>query len=576
MREADSYSPGCDRVPVWAPHTTRVDLALGERRVAMESSGNGWWLAPEALADGTDYAFVLDGQGPFPDPRSRWQPHGVHGPSRTWTPPTAPTTCERDVLGHVIYELHVGTFTSEGTLDAAIARLDYLRDLGVATVELMPVAAFAGDAGWGYDGVGLYAVHHAYGGPEAYRRFVDAAHARGLAVCQDLVLNHLGPEGNYLAPFGPYFTSRHATPWGDGFNLDGPESAPVREYLIGAALRLVRDFGVDALRLDAVHAIADDSPTHLLAELANRIDEVRAQTGRTITVIAESDLNDYTMVTPTAEGGMGMDAQWDDDIHHALHVEFTGETQAYYEDFATPGALEKVYRDVFFHDGTYSSFRGRTWGRRVPATIDRRRFVAFASNHDQVGNRASGDRPQAHLSPARLAGEAALVILSPFTPMLFMGEEWACSTPFTFFTDFPDPALAQAVSEGRRREFADHGWDEGEDAPRVPDPQDPRTRAAAVLAWDERDEDAHARMERWYRRLIAIRADIGDADSELKRRDDLITLRRGPYTCYVSLTDVRLPLTDVERSHVIASFGQDPADSPTQLNAGATLITRAP
>lgn len=571
MNDAAALTPGCGRVPVWAPHADTLEVDTSGTRIPMETAGGGWWVAPEPLPDGTDYAFIVDGEGPFPDPRSPFQPAGVHGPSRTWTPSLrpCPRTSKRDILGNVFYECHVGTFTPDGTLDAAIERLGYLADLGVTTVELMPVAAFPGEAGWGYDGVGLYAVHAPYGGPDAYLRFVDAAHGLGLAVCQDLVLNHLGPEGNYLAPYGPYFTARHATPWGDGFNLDGEDAQPVREYLIGAATRLVEVFGVDALRLDAVHAIIDDSEQHLLAELSDRV----RQGPRPCVLIAESDLNDYTMVEPTEVGGKGMDAQWNDDIHHALHVEFTGETHAYYADFATPGTLEKVYRKVFFHDGTHSSFRGSAWGRPVPDRIERRRFVAFTSNHDQVGNRAIGDRPQARLTPAQAAGEAALVLLSPFTPMLFMGEEWAASTPFQFFTDFPDPHLASAVSEGRLQEFAGHDWDTIYDSPPVvPDPQAPSTLEASRLNWQERSGAAHGRMEAWYRRLIKVRESIKDAGSWLRRSDDLIVLERGDLTCYVSRAATAQDLPDTGR--IIAHFGNDEAPVG-RLAAGATVLTWA-
>lgn len=566
MTSPPNLTPGCARVPVWAPRAERLELDVDGEHRAMVAADGGWWLAPDPLPDGVDYAFIVDGRGPFPDPRAAWLPHGVHGPARTWTPPARLSRPARRVLGDVIYEMHVGTFTPSGTLDAAIERLDHLVDLGIGTVELMPVAAFPGTNGWGYDGVGLYAIHAPYGGPEAYCRFVDAAHERGLAVCQDLVLNHLGPEGNYTGQFGPYFTSRHSTPWGDGFNLDGSDSATVRDYLIGAAQRLITVFDVDALRLDAVHEIIDDSRPHLLQELS---DKVRSPRG--VTLIAESDLNDYTMVEPTAMGGMGMDAQWDDDIHHALHVEFTSETHAYYSDFAAPGALEKVYSRVFFHDGTHSTFRDRAWGRPVPDSIERRRFIAFTSNHDQVGNRALGDRPQQRLTLAQAAGEAALILLSPFTPMIFMGEEWAASTPFQFFTDFPDPDLARAVSEGRRTEFAGHGWDElYAEAPEVPDPQEEATLRASQLRWDERRDDDHRAMEEWYRRLITLRRGIDACASRLTRTDTLITLEREGLICYVSLSDLAQPLPHRADTTILASFGHD--GPPTWLAPKACLV----
>lgn len=566
--------PGCGRVPVWAPTADRIDLVTPAGSVPMERGDEGWWLAPEPLPDGTRYRFAVDGSGPFPDPRAVSLPDGVHDVAETWTPPPLPSDLpNHTVLGNVLYELHVGTFTPEGTLDAAIERLPHLVELGVTTVELMPVAAFPGQRGWGYDGVALYSVHSAYGGPAAYRRFVDAAHAAGLAVCQDLVLNHLGPEGNYLAQFGPYFTSRHETPWGDGFNLDGPDCGPVRGHLIGAAYHLVRAFGIDALRLDAVHEIVDDSPYHLLAELSDRVGALEDDLGHRVTLIAESDLNDYTMVCPTSAGGKGMDGQWDDDIHHALHVAFTGETHGYYKDFAEPGALAKVYTDVFFHNGTFSTFRDCPWGKPVPADLDRSRFVGFSANHDQVGNRAIGDRPQAKLSPEHAAGEAALVLLGPFTPLIFMGDEWYPSTPFQFFTDFQDPQLASGVSEGRLHEFSGHGWSQIYSGPvTVPDPQDPDTMEHSRLNWDEAHAGDHARMEAWYRTLIRLRGTLEGTPAALEQTPDLITLRRGDVTCLVSMTeDSRSLPQDLVDGRVLASFGADPAQ-PTCLPGYATLV----
>jgi maltooligosyltrehalose trehalohydrolase len=425
----------------------------------------------------------------------------------------------RDARDGVVYELHIGTFTPEGTLDSAVARLDHLVDLGVGTVELMPVAAFDGKHGWGYDGVDLYAVHEAYGGPAALQRFVDEAHGRGLAVCLDVVYNHLGPSGNYLDMFGPYFTEAHETPWGRAVNLDGPGSEGVRRWICDNALRWLRDFHIDSLRLDAVHALVDDSPQHLLAELADEVAALAKEVGRPLSLIAESDLNDAVMVTPTADGGLGMTAQWADDVHHALHTFLTGERQGYYADFGSPEVLAKTLTRVFLHDGEYSAFRGKVWGAPVPPGTDARRFVVFDQDHDQVGNRALGDRPSARLDDGTLAASAALFLLSPFTPMLFMGEEWGASTPFLYFTDHQDPELAEAVRKGRRAEFSGHGWAEmyPEEAAGgelvVPDPQDPATFEASRLAWDEHAEGRHMRLLRWYRQLIALRADVADLHS---------------------------------------------------------------
>nr|WP_229661752.1 malto-oligosyltrehalose trehalohydrolase [Phycicoccus endophyticus] len=494
----------------------------GRRREAMEAAGDGWWRwpLPEGVA-AVDYAFVLDGEEPaLPDPRSAWQPRTVHGPSRTvdtgafawsddgWRGPRGGAGS----LGGVFYELHVGTFTPEGTFEAATARLDHLVELGVDVVEVMPVAAFPTDRGWGYDGVALYAVQDSYGGPAAFAAFVDACHARGLGVCLDVVHNHLGASGNYLARYGPYFTQAHETPWGPAVNLDHDGCGVVRRFLLENALRWLRDFHVDALRLDAVHELKDDSPRHYLAELSDEVAALAHELGRTLDLVAESDLNDTMMVTPTTSGGRGMTAQWDDDLHHALHVALTGETQGYYADFAGApdgpqqgplAVLAKVLTRGFLHDGTHSSFRGRDWGAPVDREgLDARRLLGYLQTHDQVGNRATGERISALVAdPALQAAGAALYLLAPTTPMLFMGEEWAASTPWQFFTSFAEDWLADAVREGRRAEFGSHGWS----AEEVPDPQDPATRDRSVLPWSELGEPAHARMLRWYTDLVALR-----------------------------------------------------------------------
>lgn len=497
-------------IRVWAPNASKVDLAVAGAVTTMTAQRDGWWEHSPGLPPGTDYAFLLDGKGPFPDPRSAHQPHGVHGPSRTFDP-TAHTWQDADwpgvdVRGAVIYELHVGTFTHEGTLDAAITRLDHLADLGVDLVQLMPVAAFEGERGWGYDGVALYAVHDPYGGPAALQRFVDAAHARGLGVALDVVYNHLGPTGNYLPRFGPYFTDAHHTPWGAAVNLDQPGSEHVRAFIVENALRWLRDFHVDALRLDAVHELRDHSEPHLLAELSTAVESLSADLGRPLGLIAESDLNDVTMVTPVADGGLGMTAQWDDDIHHAIHAFLTGERHGYYADFGSMQTLVAALQDVFVHNGTFSSFRGQVWGAPVPDGVDRHRFVVSTSTHDQVGNRGLGDRPTQRLTGGQAAIGAALLLTTPFTPMLFMGEEWAARTPFRFFTDFDDPDLAAAVREGRAAEFGEHGWDRiYPPGTEPPDPQAEQTFAASRLDWDEQHRPAHARHLAWVRTLIALR-----------------------------------------------------------------------
>ena len=535
---------------VWAPGAARVEIAVDSDRRELVAQAGGWWATTEPLPPGTDYLLHLDDGPGLPDPRSAWQPAGVHGPSRVYDAASFSWSdadwrgCSS--LGAVIYELHVGTFTAEGTFDAAVERLDHLVELGVDMIELMPVAPFPGEFGWGYDGVSLYAVHDPYGGPAGLQRFVDAAHARGLAVCLDVVYNHLGPSGNYLGQFGPYFTERHETPWGAAVNLDGPDAGPVRRYIIDNALRWLRDFHIDALRLDAVHALIDDSPTHLLAELSDAVARLSEEVGRPLSLIAESDLNDARMVTPTAEGGLGMTAQWDDDVHHALHARLTGEKHGYYVSFGSTQTLQQALTEVFVHAGTYSEFRDKVWGAPVPQHVDARRFVVFGSNHDQVGNRAIGDRPTRVLSDGQLAITASLAILGPYTPMLFMGEEWGARTPFQYFTDHAEPELAESIRQGRTREFATHGWTElyGQEVT-VPDPQARSTFEASRLDWSERDRPEHAALLTFYRELIALRRSEPDiasgerADTTVTAADDggWLVMQRGAIAVVVNFAD---------------------------------------
>lgn len=500
---------------LWAPYPQRVDLVTDTGRTAMLPQDDGWWISPVGLEHGTDYAFSLDGGPDRPDPRAAWLPHGVHGRARVFDTDRHVWSDDGwsgvDVRGAVTYELHVGTFTPEGTLAAAADHLEHLVRLGVDVVELLPVAPFNGRHGWGYDGVALWAVHEPYGGPTALQAFVDAAHAHGLAVCLDVVHNHLGPSGNYLGELGPYFTDAHRTPWGDAINLDGDGAQHVRRWICDSVLRWARDFHVDAFRLDAVHALRDDSPRHLLAQLSDEVAALADELGRPIGLVAESDLNDVVSVRPTAEGGWGMTAQWADDVHHAVHALLTGERHGYYVDFGDVDVLRTAMTRVFVHAGGESTFRGRPWGAPVPDDVDGHRFVVFGANHDQVGNRALGDRPSARLDPGGLAAQAALVLLSPFTPLVFMGEEWGATTPWQFFTDHPEPELAAAVREGRSREFGGHGWtDLYGGAVDVPDPQDPATFAASVLDWSEPTREPHARLLEWYRVLVALRRTVPD------------------------------------------------------------------
>lgn len=579
--ESDAlHQPGRGRVPVWSRKASSITLIYGDsnQHIPMQREGD-WWLSPIDLPDGTPYLLSVDDGDPVPDPRALKRPHGVHGPAQTWTPPAPVTFDAGNLLGRIFYEMHIGTFTPEGTFDAAITRLDHLVDLGVEVVEIMPVAAFPGMFGWGYDGVSLFATQENYGGPEGFRRFIDAAHERNLAVCLDLVLNHFGPVGNYIAQFDDYYSAIHDTPWGPAFDLDGDNRHHVREFLLAVARYWLKDMGVDALRLDAVHALADDSSYHFLAELSDTVAELETATGRTFTLIAESDLNDPRMVTPTAEGGRGMDGQWDDDIHHSLHALFTGERQGYYEDFADRAAIVKSYEEVFFHNGTYSSFRGTRWGRAVERSMDRRKFVAFSQNHDQVGNRAIGDRPSRALGDAELAAQAALVVLSPFTPMLFQGEEWASTTPFLFFSDQEgDESMARAMRDGRQAEFATHGWDEiyGTHVD-VPDPTERSTYLKSVLNWDQKHSERGQAMLAWYRSLISLRNSVPELSDgspvTLEWDGDLLRMRRdtGPIVA-VNFGSQRV-LEDV--GQVLLAWSElAEAAGPVTIDSGHTLVYR--
>ena len=577
------------RVPVWAPAAQTVELYLPgqDRLVGMIPVPGGWWTAPFELEPGTDYAFRVDGSPNRPDPRSALQPDGVHGPSRTVDPDTWRWTDQnwagKDLRGSVIYELHVGTFTPEGTLDAAVSRLGHLVDLGVDIVELMPLAAFPGKAGWGYDGVGLWAVHEAYGGPDALARFVDAAHNAGIGVCLDVVYNHLGPSGNYLSVFGPYFTPAHHTPWGEAVNYDHDGSQQVRAFVIDSALRWMRDFHIDALRLDAIHEIKDDAAAaatpqrHVLAELSDAVAALSIELGRPLSLVAEADLNDVGVITPTSEEppakvpSLGMTAQWADDVHHALHVRLTGEDQGYYGDFAEVGAWAKAYGRAFLHNGTWSTFRERNWGAPVPEDTDPRRFVVFGSDHDQVGNRAIGDRPSAILDDAALAATAALVLLSPYTPMLFMGEEWGTRTPFQFFTDHEEDDLARSVSEGRVREFAGFGWDADE----IPDPQAAATVEASRLRWSELDEAEHARVLAWYQALTTLRRNLDwsqrTARPQVDEIDDVLMVTYDDIVVAANLSGQERPAPAL--TTVLLSWDPFDAAAPS-LSPGQTLIAR--
>jgi maltooligosyltrehalose trehalohydrolase len=536
---------------VWAPSAQFVELDLPPRRIAMQPEPAGWWSVTVDGDSPFDYAFVVDREEPLPDPQSPWQPLGVHGRSRTvdhgafrWTddqwqaPPLA---------AGVVYELHVGTFTREGTFDAAIERIPHLAQLGVTHVEVMPVNEFPGEWGWGYDGVDLYAPHHAYGGPEGLKRLVNALHEAGLAAILDVVYNHIGPCGNYLAQFGPFFTSTVRTPWGEAINFSEAGSDEVREFFIGNALMWLRDYHFDGLRLDAVHAIVDTSATHVLEELAARVEDLERQTGRHLVLIAESDLNDPRVIRARDLGGYGMDAQWSDDLHHALHSILTGERTGYYADFGCMQHLAKALERGFVYDGCYSEHRGRRHGRPLDG-IAKTKLVACLQNHDQVGNRAAGERISTLASVERVKAGAALVLLAPFVPMIFQGEEWAASAPFLYFTNHVDAELGRIVSEGRKSEFAAFGWDPDE----VPDPQDPATFLRSKLDWQELDRAPHRDVLQWYRELIALRRRLsGDARVEFSEAERWLRMDRGAASVFVNFGD--RPKTLPARGRLLAA-----------------------
>lgn len=533
---------------VWAPKANTVTLLADGRHLSMSPGEKGWWHVQHSeLTGDIDYGYLIDdAQTPVPDPRSRRQPRGVHELSRTFDPGQFQWQDSGWVSpgldGSAIYEMHVGTFTPEGTLDAAIGKLGYLVDLGVRYVELLPVNAFNGTHNWGYDGVLWYAVQEAYGGPEAYQRFVDAAHRAGLGVIQDVVYNHLGPSGNYLPMFGPYLTEGKSNTWGDSVNLDGPLSDTVREYIVDNVRMWFRDYHVDGLRLDAVHALHDERAVHILEEIAAAADECAEELGKPLFLIAESDLNNPRLITPRSLNGYGLAGQWSDDFHHAAHTNLTGENSGYYEDFDSLGALAKVLQEGFFHNGTFSSFRERHHGRPLDKdVVNARQLVTAIQNHDQIGNRAAGDRLSAALGYEQLALGAVLSLASPFTPMLFMGEEFGASTPWQFFTSHPEPELGKATAEGRLKEFERMGWDPDT----VPNPQDPQTFANSKLDWSEAQDGDHARLLEVYRSLLALRRENPDLmDPDLRKvsvaYDDVgrwLVLRRGSTAVALNFAD---------------------------------------
>ncbi|MEN6627261.1 MAG: malto-oligosyltrehalose trehalohydrolase [Candidatus Sumerlaeia bacterium] len=500
---------GTCRFTVWAPGAHTVDVHLvspDDRTVAMQPAGDGYFHADAAeVPVGALYYYRLDGGEDRPDPASRSQPRGVHGPSEVinqafpWTDAGWAGPALKD---YVIYELHVGTYTPEGTFEALIPHLGELRELGITAVELLPVAETPGKRNWGYDGVDLWAPHSGYGGPHGLKRLVDACHAHGMAAVLDVVYNHLGPEGNYLAQFGPYFTDAYRTPWGPAINYDGPGSDGVRRFVVGNALYWIDQYHFDALRLDALHAVFDRSACHIFAELADSVHAMAETLGRRVYLIAETSLNDTRLVRPAELGGHGLDAQWNDDFHHAVHALMTGERDGYYADFGRVHDLVQALREGYVYSGQYSPYRGRRHGhssRDVPA----RRFVICTENHDQVGNRFRGDRHSTYVSREELRLAAGVMILAPYVPLLFMGEEWGEPAPFLYFVSHGDPALAQAVRKGRAEEFAGFKW-----AGEIPDPQSEETFRKSKVDHTLKAGGWHGRLRDYYRRLLKLRRDI--------------------------------------------------------------------
>ena len=513
---------GTYRFRLWAPQASKVDLGIVRpfsATVAMRSCPRGYWEADLAnTAPDTAYFFQVDGGAPRPDPASRFQPDGVHGPSAItrrefdWQDEVWRGVSRDDL---VLYELHVGTFSREGSFEGVIPHLAYLRELGVTCIELMPVAQFPGSRNWGYDGVHPFAVQNTYGGPEGLKRLVDSCHRHGMGVALDVVYNHLGPEGNYLSEFGPYFTRRYNTPWGAAINFDGPHSDEVRRFFIDNAVYWVREFHMDALRLDAVHGIFDQTAYPFLEELGDAVHAEAERLNRSVLVIAESDLSDPRLVRSRELGGMGLDAEWADGFHHSLRVLLTGDQSGYYQDYGKVGDLAKAMAQGYVFTGQYSSLRKRRYGSPVQDIPDSR-FVVFSQNHDQVGNRMLGERLSGLVPYEAQKVAAAAVTLSPHTPLLFMGEEYGEEAPFLYFVSHTDPGLADAVRRGRKAEFADFAW-QGE----PPDPQDQATFERSKLNFDLRERDSHRRLHDYYAELLRLRREIPALTS---RRKDQISV----------------------------------------------------
>ena len=586
------------RFVVWAPKAETVDVhiyAPNEQLVALEARPRGYFEGVlSGVEPGSTYKYRLNGSDEWPDPVSRYQPEGPHGPSAVVDPSAFEWTDDawrgvpQDRL--VLYELHVGTFSSEGTFDGVIPHLPYLRDLGVTALEILPVAQFAGERNWGYDGVALYAPQNSYGGPDGFRRLIDASHAAGLAVYLDCVYNHFGPEGNYTGLYGNYTTTKYQTPWGEAINMDGPGSEEVRRFFIENALYWVREYHIDGFRLDATDRIIDESATHFLQALTTAVHAEAERLGRHIVVIAESDANDARYVAPPALNGHGLDGQWGDDFHHALHALLTGERTGYYEQFGSVHDLAKAFRQNFVYDGVYSEYRQRRHGNS-PKLAQARQFVVASQNHDQVGNRAAGERLASLVSfeSAKLA--AATYLLSPYIPLIFMGEEYAETAPFQYFTSHTDPDLAKAVSEGRRNEFKRFKWS-GD----VPDPQDEATFQRSKLDHSLREGGRHKALNALYRELLRLRREQ-PALAHLSKEDQEVIPFEAEHALYVrrwheghevvlafnfaeNLVDITLPIPNGEWKRILDTadtrFGGQGSETPGKVTSEDRVSLRLP
>jgi maltooligosyltrehalose trehalohydrolase len=562
---SNANDPNIREFTVWAPRAMKAVVKVNGVAHSMEGPDRrGWWKAciKDVPAE-ADYTYQLNDDAlDLPDPRSLWQPHGVHGASRIYDQSLFPWTDEdwegRNFASAILYEMHVGTYSPEGTFDGAVAHLDHLCGLGVTHIEIMPVAAYPGDRGWGYDGVALFAVSDNYGGPDALKRFVDACHAKKLAVILDVVYNHFGPIGNYTGKFGPYVTDVHHTPWGAAVNFEGAGSDEVRRFFCDNAIMWLRDYHMDGLRLDAVHEFMDRSAVHFMEQLSAEIEVLGTTLGRKLALIAESDLNNPKIVTPREAGGFGMDAQWTDDFHHALFTLLydDGEQKGYYNDFGTFDALVKSLRHIFVYDGQYSSFRNRRHGRPIH-NLSAHHFIGFIQNHDQVGNRATGERLDQIAGFEMTKVAAGILLTAPFIPMLFMGEEYAASTPFLYFADHEDPEMAKAVSAGRKKEFADFGFDQAE----IPDPEDRSTFENSKLVWDEVHTGSHQEMFQWYKKLIHLRrhspylndGDLDHTSVEADGEHRTLCMRRGLLSVLVNLGELPAEFSQPDASLLLGS-----------------------